>query len=258
MIPQIIFIVPYRDRKEHKCFFDKYMEFILEDVKDYEIFFSHQKDTRCFNRGAVKNLGFIAMKEKYPDDYKNITFVFHDIDCLPYTKNLLNYKTKENVVKHFYGFEFVLGGIVSILGSDFEKINGFPNFWSYGFEDNVLQHRVLKAHMKIDRSNFFKIGDKNILHLIDNPIRNIDLAQANGLEFEHIPNGISTLYNHTFTINNEMIHHTKFDVKPYSNKRKETQVDLRKTTGNQIIEMRRKNMVSRRRRNPTMSLLINL
>ena len=37
-----------------------------------------------------------------------------------------------------------------------------------------------------------------------------------------------------------MIHHTKFDVKPYSNKRKETQVDLRKTTGNQIIEMRRK------------------
>ena len=40
MIPRIIFIVPYRNRVEHKQFFTKYMEFIMEDYKkqDYEVF----------------------------------------------------------------------------------------------------------------------------------------------------------------------------------------------------------------------------
>ena len=32
---------------------------ILKDQFDYEIYFSHQNDTRPFNRGGVKNIGFI-------------------------------------------------------------------------------------------------------------------------------------------------------------------------------------------------------
>mgnify|MGYP006214976639 CR=1 FL=1 len=74
----------------------------------YEIYFSHQKDERPFNRGAMKNIGFIALARKYPNDYKNITYVFNDVDTLPYTKNLLPYETTHGVVKHFYGFTFAL------------------------------------------------------------------------------------------------------------------------------------------------------
>ena len=93
------------------------MKYILEDVSyPYEIYFSHQCDKRDFNRGAMKNMGFLAIKDKYPDNYKNITFVFNDVDTMPYTKDLFDCNTKKGVVKHFYGFDFSLGGIFSITG----------------------------------------------------------------------------------------------------------------------------------------------
>ena len=75
IVPKKVFIVPYRNRIQHKFFFSKYMSFILEDDNDYEIFFSHQCDSRTFNRGATKNIGFIAARNKYPNDYKDITFI---------------------------------------------------------------------------------------------------------------------------------------------------------------------------------------
>jgi hypothetical protein len=169
-VPKLIFIVPYRDRVEHKQFFIKYMDFIMEDYKkeDYEIHFVHQCDSRPFNRGAMKNVGFLAMKQKYPNEYKNITFVFNDVDTLPYTKNLLPYETVIGKVKHFYGFTFALGGIVSITGHDFEKINGYPNLWGWSGEDNMLNDRVIASGITIDRSVFFKILDSSILQFVDN------------------------------------------------------------------------------------------
>lgn len=126
---------------------------------NYRFLFVHQCDLRSFNRGAMKNIGFIAVKQMYPITYKNITLVFNDIDCMPKEANLLNYATTIGIIKHFYGYPYALGGIVSILAGDFERIGGFPNFWGWGYEDNMLQNRVIKGRMRIDRSTFFLAND---------------------------------------------------------------------------------------------------
>ena len=165
-IPKRVFIVPYRNRIQHKFFFSKYMSFILENDEDYEIYFTHQCDARTFNRGAVKNIGFIAVKNKYPQHYKDITFIFNDVDTIPFNK-IFNYETTHGVVKHYYGFKYALGGIVLMKGSDFEKTNGFPCFWGWGMEDNVLQKRCDAVGLKIDRSVFYNIGSPEILQLFD-------------------------------------------------------------------------------------------
>ncbi len=165
-VPKRIFIVPYRNRVQHKFFFSKYMSFILEDKDDYEIYFSHQCDARTFNRGAVKNIGFIAAKNKYPEHYKDITFIFNDVDTIPFHK-IFDYETTHGVVKHYYGFKYALGGIVVMKGADFEKTNGFPGFWGWGMEDNVLQKRCQAVGLHIDRSVFYNIGSPEILQLFD-------------------------------------------------------------------------------------------
>ena len=207
VVPKMIFIVPYRDRKEHKNFFTIYMKHIMEDIPktDYEIYFAEQKDTRPFNRGGMKNIGFIAMKYKYPNDYKNITFVFNDVDTLPYTKNILHYETTPGVVKHFYGFKFTLGGIFSIRGADFEKINGFPNFWSWGGEDNYMLKRVELAGLYLDRSNFFNILDRNILQMCDGVKKIICRKEAAYVVNMNSNDGLVTIRNLNFEVNDEYI-----------------------------------------------------
>ena len=172
---------------------------ILEDYKptEYKIHYIHQLDTRDFNRGALKNLGFLYVKSQYPDNYKNITLVFNDVDTMPYNKGFLNYETATGIVKHFYGYDFTLGGIVSITAGDFEKINGFPNYWAWGYEDNALQQRVLKSGVKIDRSQFYPILDKNILQLKDGITRIVNRGEydryINEILYNQNNDGISTL-----------------------------------------------------------------
>ena len=180
-IPKMVFIVPYRNRESHLAFFKEHMQKILEDydTSTYEIYYIHQCDTRVFNRGAMKNIGFLFVKNKYPQHYKTITLVFNDVDSMPIHKNMIQYETTPGVVKHFFGFKYTLGGIVSIKASEFEILNGFPNFWAWGYEDNLLQQRVLKANLQIDRSTFFPIGDKNIIHLSDGPLREVNQGEFN-------------------------------------------------------------------------------
>ena len=127
----------------------------------YKICYVHQKDDLFFNRGAMKNIGFLLVKQMYPDSYQNITLVFNDVDTTPnFYETIPSYETTAGIVKHFFGYTHALGGIVSIRAGDFEAINGFPNYWTWGYEDNMLNKRVRSAGYQIDRSTFYNIGEK--------------------------------------------------------------------------------------------------
>ena len=198
-VPKLVFIIPYRDREQQRDFFKRHMTYILEDIPDYKIFFIEQNDNRAFNRGALKNIGFLAMKNMYPNDYLNITFVFNDVDTMPYTKGVLNYETVPGTIKHFYGFKFALGGIFSIKGSDFERINGFPNFWAWGFEDNLINKRALLSGIAIDRSKFYPISDKNIMHLSDGLVRNVNRTDFDAY-MKDTKEGLNSISNIAYSI----------------------------------------------------------
>ena len=206
-IPKIVFIVPYRNRPQHKFFFSNYLSTIMDESNfkdDYEVYFSHQCDARSFNRGAAKNIGFLAIKDKYPNDYRNITFVFNDIDTIPFAP-IFDFETVPGVVKHFYGFTYALGGIVALTGSDFEATNGFPNFWGWGMEDNVLQSRCEKIGLKIDRSQFFPIGSPNILHLFDGVTRLINRKDPWRASHDDGRDGIRSIHKLEYALDSESI-----------------------------------------------------
>jgi hypothetical protein len=207
-----IFIIPYRDREKQKHFFENYIKYLLEDYEpdSYEIIFAHQKNNLPFNRGGMKNCGFLYAKDKYPDTYKDIIFIFNDIDTLPYKKNLLNYDLEPNEIKHFYGFNFCLGGIMAIRGSDFEKINGFPSLWYWGWEDTVLYERAISFHIKINRDNFYRFGDPHILHLMDGIQKTYSDNMYQKYKNNKIIDGLSSIKNLNYNMN-ELLDISHFD-----------------------------------------------
>jgi len=207
-----IFIIPYRNREEQKHFFLKNMEHILEDFdkSTYEIIFANQNNSLPFNRGAMKNIGFLYAKNKY-SYYKDITFIFNDIDTMPYKKGLLNYNILKNEIKHYYGFTFALGGIFAIKGEDFEKINGFPSFWSWGFEDNVLHDRALANHLYINRSEFYPLFNQNIIHILDSFSKLTSTKNRDLTIQKNVIDGLSTLKNVIYSVNENMLNISCFE-----------------------------------------------
>jgi len=231
MIPKFIFIVPYRNREKQKDFFIEKMKYILEDIdsQDYLILFIHQCDERDFNRGAMKNIGFLYVKHTYPDSYQDITLVFNDVDTLPKNKNQFDYTTNQGTIKHFYGCKIALGGIFSINAKDFENINGFPNFWSWGYEDNLLQERALFYKIKIDRSTFVSLMEEQVHHdFSDGYFRDVNKNDYL-LYLKKTNNGIHSIQNlsYEFDENNLFVNVKHFDVPNL--KSKTEKMDLRVT-----------------------------
>ena len=131
---------------------------------------------------------------------------------MPTTKDIIDYNTVKGVVKHYYGFQFALGGIFSIKGADFEKSKGFPNFWGWGIEDNAMNDRSLEAGLVIDRSQFYIIGDKRIINTF-NGYNRIISKKDSLIYTKKQHDNIFDLKNVRWNIVNEYINVTHFECK---------------------------------------------
>lgn len=105
-----------------------------------------------FNRGRTKNVGYLESGARCSD-----TVVFHDVDIVP-SRGCKAYTTVDcGTVRHAYGHNHCLGGVVFIQSIDFVRANGFPNgIRGWGGEDRQLEQAVLRAGLRIDRTYFAK------------------------------------------------------------------------------------------------------
>lgn len=161
-IPTHIFLIPYRNRKAHLEEWIKHMIPYLNDQigNTYKVYIIHQLDNiKLFNRGALINIGFLILKNKYPNNYKDIKLIVHDVDIYCVEPNIIKYDTKKGVVRHPYcdlrpHLGGILGGICIIYGSDYEKCGGMPNYFGWGGEDVCMARRCRANNIEIDESNF--------------------------------------------------------------------------------------------------------
>jgi hypothetical protein len=173
-----IFILPFRNRNAELQIWLKHMIPILDqqfecqemdyEMKPYEVLVIHQSDNKLFNKGSLVNTGFQIIKEKYNnlvdtnnELYKSFTLVMNDIDIVPTKVGIFDYKTVEGIARHPYGvlrpqFGGILGGIYYIKFSDYELINGIPNYWGWGGEDICMARRALAHDIKINEDNFIE------------------------------------------------------------------------------------------------------
>ena len=166
--PKVVIIVPVRDRDEQKDI----LASIYKDSAQLKVVFVNQNWDFPFNKGAMLNIGFLEIKKLYPDLYQNITFVFHDVDIIPFhglgiRKLLDRFITSSGTIKHIYGFQHSLSGVFSITGLDYEKVGGFPNIYGWNVEDIILQDRVLSHNLSIDRSKSHFVDVDNGAHALN-------------------------------------------------------------------------------------------
>lgn len=109
--------------------------------------------TRPFNRGRAKNVGFLESGARPTD-----TIVFHDVDIVPVHADctcVYRPLDQPRTVRHAYGHDHCLGGVVFIRSTDFVRADGFPNgIHRWGGEDRQLERAVMRAGVIVDRSLF--------------------------------------------------------------------------------------------------------
>lgn len=150
---RLFVIIPMRNREsELKTLVPKLKKAFDAQNIDYRIFIIEQSKENLFNKGKLINAGFKEILKKYPNSQH---FVFHDVDIQPQDPEIINYKFYGDGIRHPYGVELYLGGIVFSNKKSFVNMNGFSNeFWGWGFEDTDLQLRASLLKVGIDRTGF--------------------------------------------------------------------------------------------------------
>lgn len=143
-----VFIVPYRNRFEHRC------EFVLHMRTNYPeipIKIIEQADDKPFNRGKLLNIGFLLNDYDY--------YIFHDVDMIPENVDYseprgrpLHLATEVEQFNYTMPYPEYFGGVVLFTKQQFSFINGYTNLlYGWGLEDDVMRRDLHWKGIKIDR-----------------------------------------------------------------------------------------------------------
>ena len=166
--PRLTIIVPYRDRAQHLSVFlpglARYFERDKADhVVPYRVMIVEQASGLPFNRGAMKNIGFIMARDC--SDY----VCFHDVDYLPiwadysyceqtmpiawYGALTRPVSSRSKVTLFLKDADVDLFGAVVLCPVEaFAKVNGYANsYWGWGMEDTDLRFRFNAAAIPCGR-----------------------------------------------------------------------------------------------------------
>lgn len=142
----IIIIIPYRDRLPQ-------LQALLKRLQDfpvYKIIVCEQAQGLPFNRGQIKNIGFL-LAHAAPHD----SVYFHDVDVFPGPRFKQYPSVNANAVCHLYGHVHSCGGIVGFQAQTFRYLNGFcGQLWCWGGEDTLLYQTCCAQKIKVDRTHF--------------------------------------------------------------------------------------------------------
>ncbi|VUZ48625.1 unnamed protein product, partial [Hymenolepis diminuta] len=171
---KIIFLVPYRDRKQDLLAFLLHMTAYLR-IKgtNYEIVVIEQKEGGRFNRAKLFNAALREIFTAKPGDrlYQCKCFAFHDVDKIPMSLKtpyrcafrpiqILRYVHYKEGGKMM--FRTTLGGVTLFTQTHLEAMNGASNsFEGWGGEDDDLRKRVSYIHqrpilVRFDEGQFYE------------------------------------------------------------------------------------------------------
>ncbi|XP_060066845.1 beta-1,4-galactosyltransferase 4-like [Ylistrum balloti] len=148
---RVAIIIPYKDRDPHlKLFIANVLPKLQRQQLDYTIYVVEQTPENHFNRGMMRNIGFVEASKHAKYD----CYVFNDVDTLiEDDRNLFMCDNLFQQKIHHIGafvdmfdykllYEKLIGGILSVTYKQFVKANGYSNcFFVWGGEDDNLCHR---------------------------------------------------------------------------------------------------------------------
>ncbi len=156
------FIISYRNRKEHlNEFIQRFTEYLTGKDIDAHFYVIHQITLGKFNRGAMNNIGFLEVCKIRPDGL----FIFHDVDTYPTAWGSIVYEAKPGTFRRpvLNSSPNNLGLICSCWKTEYERVNGFPNYDGWGSEDGALYHRAMKLGIPIDEHSAVHYKDISVV-----------------------------------------------------------------------------------------------
>lgn len=155
--PEVGFIIPFRNRDAHLAQFTKRIIEHSRGKYNPWIFVMEQAEGEPFNRGALLNLGTLAVDRILGRD---TPIALHDVDMLPAPSvnyhqleaDFVHLATCVSQFKNKMPYPDYFGGVVATTPRSMISVGGFPmDFWGWGGEDDALLLRVKASGLSMRR-----------------------------------------------------------------------------------------------------------